>query len=114
MVAGWQPMTWKPDRRQIDLIADHCAANMPLGATAAVLGVELEAFRAWIGKLAATRFRGVPEPSAPMPPASPTLKGHRPDRVLADRLFERPELAEEHDREQHDYSREDDSAFPQS
>jgi hypothetical protein len=40
-------MTWKPDRRQIDLIADHCAANMPLAATAAALDVHPDDLRAW-------------------------------------------------------------------
>ena len=33
-------MNWKPDKRQIDLIADHCAASMSLAATAAALDIQ--------------------------------------------------------------------------
>ena len=44
-------MTWKPDRRQIDLIADHCAANMPLAGTAAALDVHPDDLRAWKSSL---------------------------------------------------------------
>ena len=40
-------MTWKPDRRQIDLIAEYCAANMPVAATAAALDVHPDDLRAW-------------------------------------------------------------------
>ena len=43
------------------------------------------ATRSSIGKLAATRFRGVPEPSTPAAP--PPTPGHRPGRVLAERAF---------------------------
>jgi hypothetical protein len=76
---------WKPTPRQLETIADHCAANMPVAATAAVLDVHPDDLRAWIGKLAATRFRGVPEQStlaaspAPGPPAG---------RFLAERAFQ--------------------------
>jgi hypothetical protein len=78
-------MTWKPDRRQIDLIAEYGNAHMPVEATAAALDVHPDDLRAWIGKLAATRFRGVPEQSTLAVPPAP---GHRPGRVLAERAFQ--------------------------
>jgi len=39
-------MNWKPDKRQIDLIADHCAANISLAATAAALDIRPDTLRA--------------------------------------------------------------------
>jgi len=48
-------MTWKPDRRQIDLIAEYGAAHMPVEAIAAALDIHPDDLRGWIGKLAATR-----------------------------------------------------------
>jgi hypothetical protein len=80
-----ESMTWKPERRQIDLIAEYCAANMPVAATAAALHVHPDDLRARIGKLAATRLCGLPEPSTLAAPPAP---GHRPGRVLAERAFQ--------------------------
>jgi hypothetical protein len=79
-------MNWKPDKRQLDLIADMGNARMPVEAIAAALDVHPDDLRAWIGKLAATRFRGVPERSTPA--ALPPAPGHRPGRVLAERAFQ--------------------------
>jgi hypothetical protein len=79
-------MTWKPDIRQLDLIADMGNAHMPVEAIAAALDVHPANLRAWIDKLAATRFRGVPELSTPA--ALPPAPGHRPARVLAERAFQ--------------------------
>ena len=81
-------MTWKPDRRQLETLADMGNAHMPVEAIAAALDVHPDDLRTWIGRLVATRFRDVPEPPTLPPPAPPAFKGHRPDRVLADRLFE--------------------------
>ena len=74
-------MNWKPDKRQLDLIADMGNARMPVEAIAAALDVHPDDLRAWIGKLAATRFWGVPEqstlaaPPAPGPSAGPGYRG---------------------------------------
>jgi len=39
---------WKPTPRQLETIADHCAANMPVAATAAALDVHPDDLRAWM------------------------------------------------------------------
>jgi len=46
-----ESMTWKPDRRQIDLIAEYGAAHMPVEAIAAALDIHPDDLRGWIGKL---------------------------------------------------------------
>ena len=78
-------MTWKPDRRQIDLIAEHGAAHMPVEAIAAALDVHPDDLRAWIGRLAATRLSAVPEPPL-QPPRAPVTAPSQ--RIIADRVFE--------------------------
>jgi hypothetical protein len=40
-------MTFKPTPCQIETLADHYAANMPLGATAAALDVHPDDLRDW-------------------------------------------------------------------
>ena len=42
-----EPMKWKPDRRQIDLIAEYGNAHMPIEAIAAALDVHPDDLRAW-------------------------------------------------------------------
>jgi len=79
-------MTFKPTSHQLETIADHYAANMPLEAIAAALDVHPADLRAWIGKLIAARSvsRYVPPPPRPVaPPPAPISP-----RVIADRVFE--------------------------
>jgi hypothetical protein len=88
-------MTFKPTPHQLETIADYCAANMPVEATAAALDTHPDTLRAWIGKLAATRSasRYMPPPPAPrVPPPAPPMPAPRPGRVLCDRVFEAREL----------------------
>jgi hypothetical protein len=80
-----ESMTWKPDRRQIDLIAEYGAAHMPVEAIAAALDIHPDDLRGWIGKLAATRSQPRYVPPE-LPPVLPQ-PANRPGRILSERVF---------------------------
>jgi hypothetical protein len=86
-------MSWQPTTRELLLIADFGTGGMPSAKLAEAIGITEDEFRAWSASLVATR--SAPRAAPPMvATGGPAFKGHRPDRVLADRLFERPpELA---------------------
>lgn len=78
-------MAWKPSKIELEMIADWGYAGHPVDRIACALGITELEFKAWSASLVATRT--TPR-AAPPPPPAPTLKGHRQDRVLADRVFE--------------------------
>lgn len=83
---GVEIVAWKPSKIELEMIADWGCAGHPVDRIACALGITELEFRAWLASLVATR---APQ-AAPSVPAVPPASGHRPDRVLADRVFERP------------------------
>ena len=78
-------MTFKPSKWQLELIADAGFAGQSPEKIAAALGIAEDEFRAWTASLIATRTTPQAAPSTPPPPPAP---GHRPGRVLAERVFQ--------------------------
>jgi hypothetical protein len=76
---------WQPTTRQLETIATLGHARAPADKIAAALGVTLEEFSAWAGRLTATRTLDVEAPPLPTPPMRPERGS---PKILADRVFE--------------------------
>ena len=79
--------TRKPSKWQLELIADAGFAGQSPEKIAAALGITEDEFRAWTASLVATRGMDACALMHPTP-AAPPAPGHRPGRVLAERVFE--------------------------
>ena len=87
--------TRKPSKWQLELIADAGFAGQSPEKIAAALGITEDEFRAWTASLVATRGMDACALMHPTP-AAPPAPGHRPGRVLAERVFEaQPNAPEE-------------------
>ena len=87
--------TRKPSKWQLELIADAGFAGQSPEKIAAALGITEDEFRAWTASLVATRGMDACALMHPTP-AAPPAPGHRPGRVLAERVFEaQPDAPEE-------------------
>jgi hypothetical protein len=90
-------MNWKPDKRQLDLVADMGNARMPAASIALALGVTEAEFSAWTERLVATRSMDAyalmyPAQSA----AAPWVSQRATGRIIAECAFEaQPDAPEE-------------------
>jgi hypothetical protein len=86
-------MTWKPTLTQLETIAEMIGARAPTAAMASAVGLSLDKFVMWRQRsLAAVRAEEARLAEAEMVPPKPAVAAVSP-RVVADRVFERPEDA---------------------
>jgi hypothetical protein len=86
-------MTWKPTLAQLETIADMSHARAPVAAMASAVGLSPEAFIAWRRRLlVAVRVEEAAEaPPYAMPDKPAVSEAPAIPRIVADRVFERPE-----------------------